>query len=257
MRRTVDTQAIAIQRYSYAETSQIVHFLSETHGRIVVLVRGAYREKNSYQGPIDLLVRSRLKVSFVKGRELGLLTARQVETAYLPIRRDYSRYRVASDALRLVVAATVVGQTEPGIFRLLDRLLLACCNFPRERLALVSLAFDLRLLRILGLNPHLHACVRCSSNRGLVAYQASDGGMVCRKCRQPGISSLPMSKEVWMLLQDLQDRTLRDISSPSEVVERKAQRLVDAHLAYHLEWKSPGEHRTPRLSLNRRRRKRA
>ena len=49
------TEAICIYRNPYGDTSQIVHWLTRDLGREAALIRGAFREKNRYQGNEDLL----------------------------------------------------------------------------------------------------------------------------------------------------------------------------------------------------------
>jgi len=258
VRQTVQTQAVVIQRFSFGETSQVVHFLTADHGRVVVLARGAYREKNSYQGPLDLLVRGTIKVSFVRGRELGLLLQRQVETAYPALRREYRRYVAASEALRLMVEAVPVGPGDPDLFRLLDRVLQAAETVPHARLGLLTLSFEMRLLGLMGLLPHLAGCVLCGKPRSLAAYDPSEGGVVCRSCRRPDRRTVPMGRAAWELLNNLEQRPLKAVESVEPAVERAARRLLDEHLAWHLEWSAPGAHRTEPLRSRRwKRRKRA
>src|SRR5262245_28348871 len=96
MAERVHTPAIVIQRFAYGETSQVVHLLTEKLGRVVVLAKGAYREKNGYEGPLDLLVRGDVSISLVQGRELGLLVRRRVATTYPSLRCDLRRFAAAS-----------------------------------------------------------------------------------------------------------------------------------------------------------------
>lgn len=256
MPRKVETTAITIQRYSYAETSQIAHFLTEEHGRVVVMARGAYREKNSYQGPLDLLVRGRITVSFVKGRELGVLTGRKVETAYPELRQCLQRFAAASHVLQMVVETVPVGEGDAAAFRLLDRALLACEEVERERLGLLLLSFDLHLLKMLGLAPSLGCCVRCGGQKRLIAFLAQEGGVVCRECHQGGREGMALGRDVYDLLQDLSRRRLQELPRPRERTLELAQRVVDVHLGYHLDWSTPDRMRTRRwsaLELGRRR----
>ena len=165
MARRLTTLAISIQRFPYGETSQVVHFLTADQGRIGVLVRGAHRAKNSYQGPIDLLVRGTISVSLLQGRELGLLARREIETSYPELRRSLVRFRAARHLLGLLTATTPVGHGEGETFRLMDRALQALERLPEDRIPLMLLSYDLYTLRMLGVSPQLFACVRCGTER--------------------------------------------------------------------------------------------
>jgi DNA repair protein RecO (recombination protein O) len=238
-RTKIETSAIAIQRFRFAETSQIVHFLSPELGRFVTLAKGAYREKNSYHGPIDLLVRGRVKVSLVEGRELGVLLERRVETAYPGLRCDLARFACGQHLLKLIVETNPVGAGGEEVYRLLDRALEAAERLPPERLPMLLLSFDLRLLRLLGLEPRWTGCQRCGKTRGGRRFVPAVGGTVCDACVHPG-EGTTLSAGVRRLLEDLGRRRLDALEAPRIDVLRRAERVVGAHLGYHLEAPPPG-----------------
>ena len=239
MPQRVKTIAISIQRYEYAETSQIVHFLTEDFGRMVVLAKGAHRPKNSYQGCIDLLVRSKVRVTLVQGHELGTLTRREVEWAYPVLRRSLVRYRAARTMLSLLEETTPIGQGGGTLFRLFDRGLLALENAPEGRIPLLMLSFQVHLLSMLGLSPSLSQCVRCGRTIPRGRYVAAEGGAVCPEClRSPG-EGQAVSGPVCRLLESLLRQRLADIPDPPVAVLGSARRILHRHLSYHLERPEP------------------
>lgn len=245
MGQRIDSAAIAIQRFPYAETSLVVHFLTESHGRLVALVRGAFREKNSYEGPIDLLVQGRVRVALVHGRELGLLLRRRVEDAFPRVRRDAARFVAASGALRLLVETVPVGQGDAGLYQLFQRFLSAAEEVERVRLPLLSLSFELRLLRWLGLEPCLEGCVRCGAVASFAAFAAGEGGILCRRCAASRQAGFPVREATRSLLCALATRPLKDVELPPAAVVESARRLLDHHWGYHLDWPTPTPRRWP------------
>ena len=235
MSRRVTTTAIAIQRFPYGETSQIVHFLTPDLGRVGVLVRGAFRPKNSYQGPIDLLVRGRIALSMLEHRELGLLLSREVETAYPALRRSLGRFRAARHLLEAIERTTPVGHGGEEVFRLFDRGLRALETVPPERVALLVLSYDLRLLRTLGLSPELGRCVRCGEEKKFSRFSAAEGGILCRDCARAD-EGVRLSKPAWELLRLLDATPLREVALPPKAALNHARNLLFSHLAYHLDW---------------------
>lgn len=206
-------------------------------GRVGVLVKGAFRPKNSYQGPIDLLVRCRVTLQLLAGRELGYLTARQVHTSYPRLRQSLRRFRAADHLLRVVLGAVPVGHGEAETFRLLDRALAALEELPVERVELLRLSFDLHFLRQLGLEPQLWQCVSCGEGRDLGSFQAAAGGLLCRRCRDPGSDLIPVRRDVRELLQSLASRRLSEIAAAPAGVTERAARLLDSHLIFHLDYR--------------------
>jgi DNA repair protein RecO len=84
----------------------------------------------------------------------------------------------------------------------------------------IGLSFQLKLLWVSGLLPHLTACVECGALDGLVAYAPGAGGAVCADCDTHGIRLAPEGiRGIEALLTtpiadaaalELTDRALRD-----------------------------------------------
>jgi DNA repair protein RecO (recombination protein O) len=236
MPERLETAALVIQRFAFGETSQVVHLLTEARGRVVVLAKGAWRDKNSFEGPLDLLVRGRVVLSLVEGRELGLLVRRKIETNYPALRRDARRFLAASRLLARVVRFELVGHGGGGeSFRLLDRALQAAETIEPGRLELLRLSFDLRLARLHGIEPVLRQCARCGSPRRLARFVASEGGAVCADCRRGAEEGSPLDPATVALLVELGERPLQRIATPTYAVAARSRRLLDAHLEWHAE----------------------
>jgi len=231
----VDTPGISIQRFAFGETSQVVHFLTEMRGRVVVLARGAYREKNSYEGPIDLLVRGRLQLLLSSDGKMGTLQRRKVETSYPLLRHGLVRLESALYFLGLILDTTPVGEGAGAVFHLFDRALHALETYSRDRLPVLQLSFELHLLLAHGLQPSLERCVRCGSERGRFRIVAAEGGVICGACPDSTQAGATVPEEVRLFLLALLKRRVADIPPPQAAVFRMARRIVDDHLRYHLE----------------------
>jgi DNA repair protein RecO len=191
MRHRRVTFAISIHRTPFGETSQIAEFLTEDHGRISALARGAHRSKNSYQGPIDNLVYARIKFSPNHGRGLDLLLERDVITDFPEIRRDLDRFHAACYVTELTRLGAPFNQVVTGLFNLYRGALVALHDRPRREVPYVVFAFEWRFLKILGLQPSLESCVVCGTpaRRALEVRESSRfsvsaerGGLICQDC---------------------------------------------------------------------------
>jgi len=231
----VETRAIVIQRFAFGETSQVVHLLCERRGRVVVLAKGAWREKNSFDGPLDLLERGRVVLSLVEGRELGLLQQRRVETNYPELRRDLARFRCAGGLLARVLRLELPGHGGGETFELFDRALQACASLAPERLALLSLSFDLRFARLHGIDPVVRQCARCGSPRALARFVAAEGGVVCRECLRTQDEGAALDAATIGLLLELARLPLQRVATPDPRTLQRARRLLDAHFEWHAE----------------------
>lgn len=182
------TLGISIQRSPFSETSQIVHFLTRDFGRIACIVKGAFREKNGFQGSIDLLVLSQIRFTRRKGRSMALLRGRKLLDHYPGLHEDIRAFSHAALMAELLRSGVQEGQGIAGLFPLLVRALEALGK-DRERDDTVVLAFQAALLKMMGYEPMLDQCVECHARPGpgslLTAYPRH-GGIVCRNCRRAG-----------------------------------------------------------------------
>ncbi len=232
MPERVETQAIVLQRFAYGESSQVVHLLTAALGRVVAMARGAWRAKNGYEGPFDLLVRGTVTLSLVQGRELALLLSRKVETAYPKLRCELARHVAATHLLRRVVHFEPVG-AGAGAFALVDRALQAIETVALPRLPLLLLAFDARLADLHGLRPDVDQCVRCGSPRQLSRFVAGSGGVVCVGCLERRDEGAAIDGRTAALIRDLAVTPLRQLADPLPATLARARRLLDLHLEWH------------------------
>ncbi|MFH2000796.1 MAG: recombination protein O N-terminal domain-containing protein, partial [Planctomycetota bacterium] len=78
----VSTTGLTLQRVPFSETSQVTTFLTHDLGRVVSMVKGAFRTKNNFQGNMDLMELSRLTFSKPKGGSMLLLRHRVLLNRY-------------------------------------------------------------------------------------------------------------------------------------------------------------------------------
>lgn len=237
------TLAISLHQMAYGETSQIVEFLTEDHGRIAALARGSHRPKNSYQGAVDALVYARIAFSQYHGRGLDLLLSRDVLTAFPELRRDLDRFHAASYLTELVRHGVPINHDLPGMFALFRGGLVALHDRPRDELMHVIFAFEWRFLKILGLMPALDRCVVCSVLRGRggrvrdgssYGMSVERGGLVCSTCAR---ATLRCDASRLDLLDRMAERPLSDwIGHPELAAAGPGIReFLDCYVSYHLE----------------------
>jgi DNA repair protein RecO (recombination protein O) len=179
------TTGISMARSPFSETSQVVHFLTRDHGRVVCMVKGAFRVKNNFQGNLDLLGLSRITFSRTKGSAMALLRQRTLLESYTGIRHDLRRFAGASLMIELMKRSVQEGQRIPGLFSLTLNVLHAMETGQAEAEPLLFF-YQGALLRMLGFAPVLDRCTECGarpSEGRLLAVFPGYGGIVCRNCR--------------------------------------------------------------------------
>jgi DNA repair protein RecO (recombination protein O) len=133
------------------ETSLIVQWLTPGLGRLATVAKGARRPKSPFRGKLDLFYLA--DFSFSRSRRSSLHTLREVglRETHRPLRVELGYLRQASYCAALVEEATETETPLPAIFELLNRFLDALPQRPAQPQTV--LAFELKLLRELGLQP--------------------------------------------------------------------------------------------------------
>ena len=148
------------------------------------MVKGAFREKNNYQGNIDLMVLSRITIAGHKRKGLAMLRNRELLKHYPRVRKDMKAFASAALMGELLCSIVQERQQIRGLFSLVTGVLDALQNRPgSEELAMFVLQG--RLLKVSGYEPVLDRCVSCSarpSAGNLMTVVPGRGGIVCRRC---------------------------------------------------------------------------
>jgi DNA repair protein RecO (recombination protein O) len=133
------------------ETSLIVHWLTADLGRIATVAKGARRSKSPFSGKLDLFYRADFSFSRSRGSELHNLREVKLLDTNSTIREDLFKLQQAAYAAALVELATETETPVPEIFALVREFLVVLSR-PKPAPQNV-LALELKLLRVLGLEP--------------------------------------------------------------------------------------------------------
>ena len=255
MGRTVD-RALILGRTPWSESSLILHVMTERHGSVRMLARGAYRKTSRLYCKLDLF--DTLELTWREpssGVGLGDLSDADVLHRRKRPRQDLDAYEAALTCLELVALAARPANVETGLFRLLLGTMAALEN-PEVRPALALVRFELGFGVELGIAPSLALCAACggpapaaqpaSGGAGpRVAFSAGAGGRLCNPCaheaRRSGrrVGSLPV--RVLEAAASLLDGTPPDPASADDLVPRLRD-FIGRFLDYHLEHR-PRAHR--------------
>jgi len=204
------TEAIVLRVNPYSRTSQIVTWLSPTHGNLATLIKGACRARSAFLGQLDRFYTCELL--FYARERNGLHIAR--ECAPLNARKELrSRWRACACAAYLCDLAsrtTTRGGHQTGVYQLLGAALDGLCTEGASLEAL--LWFELRLAHELGLAPQLARCASCS--RPIAGTRREDfawdrGGVLCSRCTPAhrGAPALRLGPDILAILRRWQQCT--------------------------------------------------
>jgi DNA repair protein RecO (recombination protein O) len=149
-------QAVLLRRVRFSDTSLIVTWFSDAHGKIKVAAKGALRPKSPFAGKLDLFYHCELFVSFSKRSEIHTLREVVVRESFDRIRSQYLKTLTAAYFCELVEAVTELDHPVVEIYQLLLRALNYLHTRPVETRAV--LFFESELCKCLGLtSPNIHS----------------------------------------------------------------------------------------------------
>ena len=114
---------ILLRRIRYSDTSLILTWFTDLHGKVKAMAKGALRQNSPFAGKLDLFFHCDLLLSYSSKTELHGLREVSIKTTFERIRTDYLKTSAASYFVELVEKVTELDHPAPEIYRLLLRAL--------------------------------------------------------------------------------------------------------------------------------------
>lgn len=143
------TPAILLRKTKLTETSLIVTWFSEAHGRIKTVAKGARQPKSRFAGQLDLFFECEIQFARSRRSELHILREVMLRDAREGLRLDYPRVALGSYFVELIELVTEPEHPAPELFELLQRAFAFLNANPASLRALLH--FENELTRLLGI----------------------------------------------------------------------------------------------------------
>jgi DNA repair protein RecO (recombination protein O) len=232
------SKAIVLKSKDFRDSSRILTLFTQKFGKIKMLAKGVKSAKSRLAGNLQQF--SVIEVVFYKREQsdLHFLSQADLLDPRPGLYQDLDRLSHASAAVELVNKMTAQEEPHPGLFSLLTEATEQIQSLPIEKLPLAVWSFALRLAANLGYRPNLAGCSICrrrSLNGSFVFFSVEQGGLLCRKCTQPGSLYLRLSLESWTLMKRMLGTTHSSLekleASPKQLQE--VSDIVLGLLEYH------------------------
>jgi DNA repair protein RecO (recombination protein O) len=234
--RSYRTRAIVLKSSIFAERDRLLTILTPDHGKLRVLAKGVRRLSSRLGGHVGIFCCSDLFL--VRGRTFDLVTQGQSLEQFETLRTDLWRVSQAFYAAELVDRFTEEQHPVPGAY---DCLLkhLRRQNSPALDSGLLTHAFELEWLGLMGYRPQLYRCVRCAAEirpeRNALSYH--DGGVLCPACGAIVAGAVPISAGALRILRNLQTQpeVALERLRPSPEFLAEAERAMLGYIQYLLD----------------------
>ncbi len=121
--------------------------------------------------------------SISKSGRLSNITSIDVKNAFYHLREDLDKLTIASYFLELTTIVTMENVINNTLFDLLFTFLDAIEKSESlDKQHLLKVAFELKLLQVIGLKPELERCVNCGNETEDPKFSVEEGGVICESC---------------------------------------------------------------------------
>jgi DNA repair protein RecO (recombination protein O) len=220
--------AIVLRTYKLGEADRIVVLLTEEHGEVRAVAKGARRTKSRFGARLE--PPTHVAVQLYRGRgELDTVAQADTVDHFRAVRDDLQNLGRALTMAEATDQVALEREPNPALYRLLLGALRTLAATPSP---LVVAGFLWKLLALEGVAPVLDRCVVCGATEDLVAFDLMEGGVVCRGDRR----GQPVSPEALGLLRDvLGGRLGAALAAPETAATGEVDRLAVRAAEHHLE----------------------
>jgi DNA repair protein RecO (recombination protein O) len=223
---------VVLRTYRLGEADRIIVFLTEGHGKVRAVAKGVRRTASKFGARLEPL--SHVSLLLWQGRgELDIVNQVEVIETFRSVREDLDRVGKGLSMLEVVDQVAQERHPDARLYKMLVGALRVLADDSREP-GLVVPAFFLKVLALEGSSPVLDACASCGEPDGvveLVAFDLSEGGVLCRACRR----GRPVSRDVLVLMRRILGGELGGVlAAPTPVgvdeLSGLATEAMEAHL---------------------------
>lgn len=175
------TFGIVLSWIKYKESSKIVTVFTEDLGKISIMAQGSLKPKSQLLAITEVFSKSHFELK--KGKSFYYIESAELENSNFQLRQDIDRLAYGFYILELVERSMPEGEPSSRIFGMLDKALSELSV--SEQPLLQTVAFELKMISILGYRPQISACLACSRDISSAwEFSIAEGGIYCDSCRK-------------------------------------------------------------------------
>lgn len=209
MRISHVTPAIVLRTWPFGESDRIVSMLTEDHGKITGIAKGAKRSRKRFANSLEPFSIVMLRFQDRPHSGLAFILACELQSSYK--RLVASLEKIAYASYFVEITEGLIGEREENRL-VFDHLKEGLIYLEEGETSLLFLtAFELKLLQLAGYQPVFDSCRRCGVDRLRSATSAwhfspRDGGVLCASCARLRKEIFPLSPRALELLSGIQSQ---------------------------------------------------
>ena len=184
--KLLSSESILLRRRAFQEGDWIVTFLTPHCGLLKGIVRGSRKLTSRGIGDFEPLSMGMVYYSKHPTRELVNIRKRDGVTSGWYFSQNYEKFCYASYLSELMELCPIATEQASDYYQLLNKGLKEILQATQLRLLpLVRLRFELKYLRLMGIQPNWKICMHCGTSppwSKTARLSPSMGGILCPQC---------------------------------------------------------------------------
>ena len=179
MGEQIKTQAIVLNKVDFKDNDRVLTLFSAQKGKITVSCKGVKKQNSKLRAASEVFAFGTYVLAESKGRYT--VTGYDSIDSFFELRDDFERLTLGVLFLKICEKSISQGESNIELFSLL----INCLHKLREpdvAPGFVASVFLLKYSSIMGYQPELENCAKCSNNTELLFFSASAGGVLCKNC---------------------------------------------------------------------------
>jgi len=220
-----------------SNSSKLVSLITEKHGLVKVMARGARRPKSKFGAALEPITLVDVIYTFRENRDIQNLSNADIIEPFQGLKADLILLSAASAVIEIAQTQTAVEDPKAGTFHLVVESLNGLEHSKPADAEKHLWRFVLHILAAAGYEPSLDSCALCGGKpKGTsVFFSFTDGGLICSCTNPVDKTGLKVSPGSLMVMKRLVKSAAEDlprlrIDSRQRV---EIEQIILKFLAYH------------------------
>lgn len=176
-----ETEGIVLKQIKTACGRRMIVLLSARYGKISA--GSSINEGGRNKSALAMRPFTYGRYQIFKNRDTYSIDSAETIRSFYGLGENVDKYMAASYVLEFTEKTISYDQPQPAVMKLI-------CDFFSElearesRFETLVLAYQIKVLKILGIMPNLESCIQCGQKSEPVVFSIPDGGLLCKKCYQ-------------------------------------------------------------------------
>ena len=232
------TEAIILKKQDLRETSLFLTLCTKGFGKICGVMKGIRGQRGQYSAVPQIFTLNEIVFYERKDREIFTVSQCELKEFFAQIRESLEKTSYAMYFIELTDSVTAMGEKNEQQFELLENSLNSLCGDASPRR--IARIFEIKILDMLGMMPHLKNCVVCGSAlTGKIKFSIKNSGVLCEACASKEKNGFPVSTGAVNFMEHIHrsDWAMASRIKVAQTVGRQVEQLLKGFLNYHLHLK--------------------